>query len=342
MTNLLNSLFQKKPKKTLVEINTEYTIEGHTTDEVFEINWTLGNVCNYSCSYCPNFKHDASMIVKLGDPERSRISWLLNSIKEQTGINFFLFNFSGGEPTRVPGFTEFCSWLKSSHSARILVNTNASRPMSFWRENWSNFDRISMSFHAEFADVDSFLEKYVFLSDRLHAHVALMMHPIKWNKCIELANRLKKLEVFSFSYGAIFEGWPNQSMEIDRRYTDEQLDFLRKNKGTISSERRMPVENFSRRFITKWNDGEVTDNLSKQDLINKSQNNFKGWTCWVGLRHLSIDERGDIFTAQCHWRQPLGNIISGEIKLPQKPIVCGAERCHCHPYIGIKKTRQAV
>lgn len=340
MSEMLTFPIEKGTDRTIVELNTEYLDETNTALEVFEINWTLGNVCNYSCSYCPAFKHDASIITNLGETEKARIDWLLKSIKQSTGVDFFLFNFSGGEPTRVPGFAEFCTWLKSNHHAWIKINTNASRPISFWRENWQNFDRISMSFHSEFADVESFLEKYIFLSERLHTHVSLMMHPLNWEKCIDLAGKLKNLKKHVFSYCMLFEGWPNQNMVVDRRYTEEQLHFLRSSNGTVSNYQALPGGKFSRRFITRWSDGTKNTALSKQDIINRNYNNFKGWDCWVGLRHLSIDERGDIFTAHCHWRQHLGNIGNGKIEIPRKPVVCGADRCHCHPYIGIKKTRK--
>ena len=62
------------------------------------IDWTLGNSCNFSCSYCPDNLHDGTANwVSLEDCE----TFVRKTITHYSQINknYFIFQIMGGEPT---------------------------------------------------------------------------------------------------------------------------------------------------------------------------------------------------------------------------------------------------
>ena len=65
------------------------------------------------------------------------------------------------------------------------------------------------------------------------------------------------------------------------------------------------------------------------DLNYQGKTQFKGWTCYAGVRLLKIAPNGDIFIANCFQGGALGNIYSIDktFESPRKPVICQKLRC---------------
>lgn len=64
------------------------------------------------------------------------------------------------------------------------------------------------------------------------------------------------------------------------------------------------------------------------ELNFDKKNNYEGWLCWAGVRHLKVTPPGDIYIGSCHVGGKRGNIYNKEtIDLPTDPIRCPKWRC---------------
>src|SRR3954447_23267808 len=119
------------------------------------VDWTLGNSCNYACSYCPPRLHDGS--VAWPDPARV-IVFCDRLIAHYGGLGReLLFQFSGGEPTVYPQFLELIRHLHQ-RACKIGVISNASRTLRWWHQALPHLDQAVLTHHIEFVELDHFIE----------------------------------------------------------------------------------------------------------------------------------------------------------------------------------------
>ena len=82
---------------------------------------------------------------------------------------YFKLYLSGGEPTHwaalipvVEKFREIAEWPGSC----VGINTNFSRPTSWWEEHHHLFEDVVASYHAEWSKDDKYIANYKFLQDK--------------------------------------------------------------------------------------------------------------------------------------------------------------------------------
>lgn len=64
------------------------------------------------------------------------------------------------------------------------------------------------------------------------------------------------------------------------------------------------------------------------ELNFDKKNNYEGWLCWAGVKHLKVTPTGDIYIGSCHVGGKRGNIYDKDsIDLPKEPIRCPKWRC---------------
>lgn len=76
-------------------------------------------------------------------------------------------------------------------------------------------------------------------------------------------------------------------------------------------------------------EGKYTDfDYHYNELNFDKKNNYEGWLCWAGVKHLKVTPTGDIYIGSCHVGGKRGNIYNKEsIDLPKDPIRCPKWRC---------------
>ena len=75
--------------------------------------------------------------------------------------------------------------------------------------------------------------------------------------------------------------------------------------------------------------GEYKDiDFHYNELNFDKKNNYEGWLCWAGVKHLKVTPPGDIYIGSCHVGGKRGNIYNKDsIDLPKEPIRCPKWRC---------------
>ena len=151
-------------------------------EKYFSLTWMIEARCNYNCSYCPPELHNNfSKQYSLDDLKHH---WTNIHAKTQHKNLKYKINFTGGEVTINKNFLPFVRWLTDNYGNdiyQLLLTTNGSASVNYYKNLYQHIDNISFSFHSEFAD-NSFFDKIVelhnIISDRV-LHVNIMNE--SWN-----------------------------------------------------------------------------------------------------------------------------------------------------------------
>jgi MoaA/NifB/PqqE/SkfB family radical SAM enzyme len=313
-----------KPYHTLSHAN-------KNSDEWFVVNWCLGNSCTYECTYCPDQLHDGSVPW----PDIAMITGFIDKIKSHYKNKKIYFEFTGGEVTVYRDFIDICKYCYE-HDIKVGLISNGSRTIRWWEENKKYFDHVCLSFHPEFASPDHFLSVVKTLHTSLKTHVNVMMHPDKFDLCVEVANRVVEignaslaLQPLIIDFGHIIYDYT----EDQHRIINNQHEFTNRIKYNNSFE-------YYRGAMRMHHYDNTTTVQAPHKFIAYSTNNWQGWECDIGLEQLIVDMDGNIARGWCKIGGHIGHISDKEISFPVSPIICTKTMCHCN--FDIMSTKRAV
>jgi MoaA/NifB/PqqE/SkfB family radical SAM enzyme len=149
------------------------------------VNWCLLNVCNFKCSYCPDFLHNSSEPW----PDYSVVESFCSKVINHYADKKIYFEFTGGEVTLWKDFLKLCDFLKNNN-ARVGCISNLSRTERYWTELKDKLDHVCGSFHAQFSRKDHFLKILDLLKDSVRTHANIMMLPEQFDICLEVAKEV--------------------------------------------------------------------------------------------------------------------------------------------------------
>ena len=179
MTQFLG--LQKWPDANLVKIGFQ---PDNKIQKLLSINWMLHNRCNNSCSYCPEWNWSGSdSWLKI-----SKVENFLNNLfshYDSIGIDAYVINFTGGEPTVWKGFQQMCLALKKLDNVFLTMTTNGRTVNKrFWNDVSKAFYRIYVSYHSESANHNQLIDNLKCMSSHTNVTLRIMMHYQKkyWNK----------------------------------------------------------------------------------------------------------------------------------------------------------------
>jgi molybdenum cofactor biosynthesis enzyme MoaA len=152
----------------------------------YSITWMLGSLCNYSCSYCPDELHDTTS--RPHDLETLKTAW--KNVYQKTqhlGLKYKI-SLTGGEVTANKNFLPFITWLKSEYNesiAMLIVTSNGSASVNYYKKLANLVEAISFSTHSEFMDEQAFFNKVlkinqIMIPPKKSLHVNVMDE--YWNK----------------------------------------------------------------------------------------------------------------------------------------------------------------
>lgn len=307
-------------------------------EKFVNFTWQVSDVCNYKCSYCnpgnygaKNRNLDTQQYIKSLDQ-------LIDHFLSENYVDFKFF-FSGGEPTLWPPLLDICKHIKSRiPNATLAVNSNLSRPLSWWKEHHHYFDDVVASFHIEGCNQKNYLENVKFLQYKLnYLACRILLHDERFQEVVAFAEQLKKeLKNCVIEYAALFEELKPQSGMY--YYEDEwKREFIKNNSYIHKREVDFTYlkKNNQAYCYEIYNDG-TKDGLNATRVISSGNNNFKNWKCWIN-DSIFIGPAGDIQLASCKLAKKIGNIHSDKISISGKPVICSVNSCGCGTDINIRK-----
>jgi len=343
----------------LIEIKQKY-------NKYFHINWNITNKCNFSCEYCHPYNYEGSSEAYKLETYKQFVT----KVKESIDIDEeLIISFTGGEPTAMPIFDEFLTWLVEQ-DVQVGLTTNGSKNIKFWEKHKNSFRWISFSFHSEQTNIKHCVKVIDTLWQHTMMSVRIMMHPKEeyFNKCIEFFEILKTQphmldstvptthnNEFFVEKVPIIADWltiterPHVYTPEQQARINEQLSYTRSTTTPVIGydQYQMPIDVAP---VYQLPDGRYIegDILNTNELYTSHNNKFKDWTCNAGIDGLFVNERGYISGAAClpeekdetgeiMWLGHLENI--DDFNLPTKAYICKKTACFCNTDIILSKKR---
>lgn len=300
-------------------------------------SWQVNNFCNYRCSYCNegNWKGDYRN-EGLDDVLLPNLTKLVAHF-EARGYKNFRFYFSGGEPSVWRSLIPVCEHLKNMLGERVSlgINTNLSRKIRWWQDNYHYFDDVVASYHPEFADKDNYFEVAEFLQDKLvYLCLRMMVVEERFEELLSVGDEVRqRLKNYALEWVPLYEElsvgtvpWKYNNPEITK--------FFEKNNFETKFGMPKPIGNLNFTSKEYYDDG-TSRSLNSNRLVAENKNFFKGWTCNVS-ESIFINPKGFMSAASCGQGPKLGNIFQ-MFDINADNIICGKDYCHCGTDILITK-----
>jgi len=312
---------------------------GDKLQSMTHVCWMLHNQCNNQCSYCSpsNYKGDSRWL------KYDHVVSFLNRLLEHYKKEVTHISFTGGEPTIWKDFHRICLYLKE-RGCQIGLTSNGLRPIEYWEEIQNCFNWFCLSYHPEYADNKQLLDLVKLFVNKTNLSVRLMMHKEKkyWDRCIEFAEELKKLENCSYlfvEYVPLQEGFSSPNIRPLKYDPWQEEFFLKESYFNVSdgkTAKEIPPEVDVWDFYSLFLDGSE-EFCRPNQIVAEKMDRFKGWTCHAGLDSLFINQDGEIFRGGCRQGGLIGHIFEKKLQLPKKTITCNREYCPCGTDILVRK-----
>ena len=281
----------------------------------FKISWKLTNWCNYRCSYCYMSK----------DVEKTHIQTPYeNVLKIARNIDKIIpkgrdteLHLIGGEVGWY-NLVEIIDQIKSPYLKRVIVATNFSSPIGFWKvlREYCKSRRIQLliiaSFHLEMCDKDEFVSKVI----EVNAKVKCVVNSKNIKEYMPYFEKLKKHNI------RIQPTVERDSFNIAEKFDQENLKYL--------DELNEALKNTIPYYKVTMKDGTVHWFYSNIEFVNSIDiGGFdgEGFYCSAGIDGLRIDVNGRVIRAGCQMcatdTMLLGNMLTGDIPKPvTEGIIC--------------------
>ena len=286
------------------------------------VNWCLSNVCNYKCSYCPEYLHSGTS----GWPDLHKAEEFCSNVIDHYEDKNIYFEFTGGEITYWKDFQFLVDYLKSHKDVYVGVISNGSQRLEWWKQMRFPLDHACLSFQPEFSKRDHYIDLAKMINKFLRTHINLMMHPDHFDLCLDVVEEIVR-DVSNISIAL-------QPLSVDfkdelYKYNEKQLEIIDKQFELYGSKVKWdtdwPVFRGSMKVI-----GEKEMVSSAHRFISEDINHWKGWLCHAGVEQIVIDANGQIWRGWCLEGGSLGFIDDDYVDLPNKPLICKRDYCHCN------------
>lgn len=314
----------------------------HAKEKWVNLVWQVNDWCNFRCTYCSEWnwagrnKNEEDVQLIVDTLERIIVHY------QNRGFRYFKLFLSGGEPTfwkgLIPVVTRFRELVEFPGSC-VGINTNFSKPLSWWEDHHHLFDDVVASYHAEWSKDDKYVDTYKFLQDKKNYLCSrIMMHKDHFRQCIDIAERLKaECNNYRIEYAPVYDELRPSTDPY--HYDDpEHIKFFEKH--TTEWQQSVPVKKMPNYAWARihYEDDTVGD-IDTNKIIVDRKNFFKGWLCNIH-ESLHIHPNGKIQQASCGVGPIVGNIVKGEFdEASTNPIVCPKHHCHCAADFNIAKAK---
>jgi len=290
--------------------------------QYFVVNWCLGNVCNYSCTYCPEGLHDGSN--PWADLEVMK-KFVLKLQAHYGEKKKYFFELTGGEVTLFRDFLPLLEFLKE-RNCRVGIISNASRALSFWEKARPLLDQACLSFHPQAADAKHFFSIVNFMSESVRVHVNIMMDPDHFYDSYSLAIQIKDLPNISVALQPLLVNFGNEQYP----YTPTQRAILENQDVLVVKPIRHTEPFESYRGAMKKITTKGSEKIAPHQLIVGKENSWKNWSCYAGVEQIAVNMDGGLFRGWCQVGGQFGRVDDDEIRFPNQPVNCTKDFCHCN------------
>lgn len=333
---------------------------------VLSVIWNTTKRCNYDCSYCNSFAHDAvSPFVAI-----DKVAGFLDVCEAQCGTSKKIkWMLTGGEPFMDPNILPLLKMLRDRpFTEQVHIVSNGTMPVPLYQQSQEFLDGLAISLHFERSDaeISKTIDTIVALNNNTTCYTSatVMFLPGNTDRVLAAIERLKANNV---SYVV------QKITPIDQEYSSiKPYDEVGSGRKTIMlkseneqqrNKEKWSLLNFKNAFdnmekyysaeesalIEKLTTGPIWQNagvwyedgsyheINTMQLISTHQNSFKNWTCYAGVDGVYIDWDGTIYRGMCTVGGKIGNINTGKDFTLTEPVRCQINQCFCSVDIAVRK-----
>ena len=297
------------------------------------VTWVMNNICTNHCDYCPPVLHRGNNHNYSWDSAREFMERLF---KRYLRVNL---SISGGEPTLSPFLPELIKMFNDRRQA-IGITTNGARTVRYYEEIAPMLSFITFSYHPSFPE-DHLFEKVQACAPHTSVLVRVMMDSRHWDHAVAIYERCVATRQFA-SVEAVMILSDISDRHVGNDYTSEQLQWLNEHKQVQHCTSPQYVNNPKwKKFDTDasfwYNDGSIKSD-DPNELVTNGENDFRGWSCNIGIESLCIHYNGWVGKATCGVGQNMFHIDDhANHALPERAEICTQKSCMCGTDIRISK-----
>ena len=270
--------------------------KGQSTNRLI-VQWNLGNICNYSCEYCPSILHrgDRPWV------ELPLIENTLLKIRDQFPHKKMFVEFLGGEITLYKDFINLMKFCKDQ-KINNMIFTNASRTFRHWQEVIPVLDEVLLTFHPHTSNqlhFENIIKLCVEHQCKVYVHIA-MPGDVFWETA---------------TYGEYLKNtYPNLYISMVLMMDKEHRKNFNGFYYDYSESQIAFVSQFDRsteNYVAEYANGE-TELFNITDIKSKKLNQFSGFICGSTESIINIDYIGNATTSVCG-QKPRINIYTDDV-----------------------------
>jgi pyruvate-formate lyase-activating enzyme len=308
----------------------------------FQVAWESTLKCNLDCSYCGD-GHDNSKAHPSLEDSINTVDFIVEYLNiymqnKPAEHRYANINIQGGESIYHPNIIEILEYARSKKQSypewnmNISLITNAVIVSKRWQQITELVDYFTISYHSESSEKqqEQIRENILYTKSTGKGYqVAVLMHPVYWDNCIDMVNWCKDNDV-----RYITRQLDHTPDETRFRYTSSQTEFL-------TGKKVIPIVPDVSSIGRACCGGETmqVDGVETKYIID---NNFYDWYCSVDKWFLYIRQStGEVFTNKdCKMNfngsvGPIGylsdtvGLLANTLENSKKIIQCKKTRCWC-------------
>lgn len=343
----------------------------------FSVDWYIGKRCNFSCSYCVDYLHDYTsphvplenmkkLVDLIYEKEGSNVLWSLTGgeptlnpkfldlcayIREK-GRKYISVTTNGSRTLQyhkdlfdlVDGITqsfhfEFMEHRIDEYIEKFIELEKYRQELNTKRKKGEPKKTLILRFMVETGQLEN-----VERMDKAYreAGITNIEHRYIRPPGKDKGKGMQPEEKYNFKD----DNDPNQitdQAKVEKIETKEASYYGHNEKGAIKEIYRSTADPDKRKlkFWFQNNQGEYNEEDYHYNELNyDKKNNYEGWLCWAGVKHLKVTPPGDIYIGSCHVGGKRGNIYEKDsIDLPTEPIRCSKWRCTDNTDLKVPKIK---
>ena len=343
----------------------------------FSVDWYIGKRCNFSCSYCVDYLHDYTsphvplenmkkLVDLIYEKEGSNVLWSLTGgeptlnpkfldlcayIREK-GRKYISVTTNGSRTLKyhkdlfdlVDGITqsfhfEFMEHRIDEYIEKFIELEKYRQELNAKREKGEPKKTLILRFMVETGQLEN-----VERMDKAYreAGITNIEHRYIRPPGKDKGKGMQPEEKYNFKD----KKDPNQitdKAKVEKIETKEASYYGHNEQGAIKEIYRSTADPDKRKLKFWFQDSQGEyheEDYHYNELNYDKKNNYEGWLCWAGLKHLKVTPPGDIYIGSCHVGGKRGNIYDKDsIDLPTKPIRCSKWRCTDNTDLKVPKIK---
>lgn len=343
----------------------------------FSVDWYIGKRCNFNCSYCVEYLHDYTSphvplenMIKLVDliyeKEGSNVLWSLTggeptihpkfldlcSYIKNKGSRYISVTTNGTRTLdyhkklfeKVDGITQSFHFEFMEHRIDEYIDKfiKLEEYRNYLNQNLK-INEPKKTLILRFMVEDGQLENVKKMETAFrNAGIKNIEHRYIRPPGKDQGKGMQPLEKFNF----VDSRDPNQIVDKNKIINIEKGESMYYQETSVSEIKKIYEKSTAdpeKRKLKFWfydNGQYIEEDYHYNELNFDKKNNYEGWLCWAGVKHLKITPTGDIYIGSCHVGGKRGNIFEKDsIDLPTDPIRCNKWRCTDNTDLKVPKIK---